>query len=184
LQSDFNYRERGMNTLCFLPEIVTEFSPQIRSRIGLFKDPIILTTGMDIEKYIASHHSQYALSCIFVDEAQFLSKDHVSQLCRVVDHMNIPVLTYGLRTDFRGDLFEGSQHLLALADQIEEIKTICFCGRKAIMTARMTKEGAAVTGGDQVDCGGNDKYISLCRKHHGMFSGGQKLSQLQQEACI
>lgn len=178
LQSDFNYRERGMNTLCFLPEVVTAFSPQIRSRIGLFKDPIVLNVDMDIKDYVSSYQSGAPVSCIFVDEAQFLSKQQVTQLCTVVDHMNIPVLTYGLRTDFRGELFEGSRYLLALADQIEEIKTICFCGRKAIMTARMTPEGTAVTGGDQVECGGNDKYISLCRKHHGMFSQGLKLSEL------
>jgi thymidine kinase len=179
LQSDFNYRERGMNTLCFLPEVVTGFSPQIRSRIGLFKEPVLLQSEMNVMDYVQAHHKAQPLSCILVDEAQFLSKEHVWQLCTLVDQQKIPVLTYGLRTDFRGELFEGSRYLLALADQIEEIKTICFCGSKATMTARMTPEGRAVTGGDQVDCGGNDKYTSLCRKHHTLFCQGQKLSELQ-----
>jgi len=170
LQSDFNYRERGMNTLCLLPSIVVNsFNPLIKSRIGLSKEPVSLEEGMNIADYVTDHLKKESLSCILVDEAQFLTKNHVLQLCEVVDTQDIPVLTYGLRTDFRGELFQGSQALLALADHLIEIKTICFCGKKAIMTARMTPQGRPIAQGNQVDCGGNDRYIALCRHHHRQF---------------
>jgi thymidine kinase len=170
LQSDFNYRERGMNTLCLLPSIVVNsFNPLITSRIGLSKKPVSLGEEMNIADYVTESLKKTSLSCILVDEAQFLTKNHVLQLCEVVDTRDIPVLTYGLRTDFQGELFQGSQALLALADQLIEIKTICFCGKKAIMTARTTPEGLPITQGNQVDCGGNDRYVALCRKHHREF---------------
>ena len=170
LQSEFNYRERGMNTLCFLPSIVAKFfNPLIESRIGLSKVPVSLEEDMNIKEYVEQYTKIKNLSCILIDEAQFLTKNHVLQLCEVVDNLDIPVLTYGLRTDFQGELFEGSRSLLALADHLIEIKTICFCGKKATMTARVTSQGKPVTEGAQVECGGNDRYIALCRKHHSEF---------------
>lgn len=170
LQSEFNYRERGMNTLCFLPScVVNSFNPLIQSRLGVSKVPISLEEHMNIQAYVKEHLKTDSLSCILVDEAQFLTKHHVLQLCEVVDQHDIPVLTYGLRTDFQGELFQGSKALLALADHLVEIKTICFCGKKAIMTARMTPQGEPVTKGEQVECGGNDRYVPFCRKHHREF---------------
>jgi len=176
LQSEFNYRERGMKTLCFLPEIVAKtLAPVIESRIGLSTTPIVLKSDMDIGVYTRTALKSQKISCILVDEAQFLSRLHVLQLCAVVDELDIPVLTYGLRTDFQGELFEGSRHLLALADHLVEIKTICFCGKKATMTARLDPKGVAVTKGQQIQCGGKDsQYLSLCRKHHREFCAGAK----------
>lgn len=173
LQSDFNYRERGMTTLCFLPEVVASFQPHIQSRIGLSKRPVVLTAYMDVMAYVKSFMQSGSLSCVLIDEAQFLTKAHVRQLSEVVDELQVPVLAFGLRTDFQGELFEGSQQLLAVADHLEELRTICFCGHKAIMTARMSANGAAVTSGQQVECGGNDKYVALCRKHHRAFCAGK-----------
>ncbi len=176
LQSDFNYRERGMYTMCFLPSVVAEqWNPVITSRVGLSRVPIILKNDMDVLGVVVQEMAKNTVSCIFVDEAQFLSKRHVRQLCRIVDRLDIPVLTYGLRTDFQGELFEGSRHLLAWADHLQEIKTICFCGKKAIMTARFDGFGNKVIDGDQIDCGGNDRYISLCRHHHDMLENNLEL---------
>ncbi len=174
LQADFNYRERGMTTLCFLPEVIAVHcqQPKIQSRIGLSKTPVILKPHMDLVAYVRSFTNSSALSCILIDEAQFLTKAHVGQLARIVDEMNIPVLAFGLRTDFRGELFEGSLYLLAWADHLEELRTVCFCGSKATMTARMGAAGTAVVSGDQLECGGNEKYVSLCRKHHRDFRNG------------
>ena len=177
LQSDFNYLERGMNTICFLPEVVWRlFNPQIESRIGLSKTPIPLLKTMDLVEYVREYLQRKTLACVLIDEAQFLSKEHVAQLCIIVDELHIPVLAYGLRTDFKGDLFEGSQALLAIADHLIEIKTICFCGKKATMTARIDRKGEVVIAGGQVECGGNDRYVSFCRKHHKDFYQG-KLSE-------
>jgi thymidine kinase len=179
LQSDFNYRERGMNTVCFLPALVAEqWNPLITSRVGLSRVPIVLSNDMDLLTIMAAEMEKQTVSCIFVDEAQFLSKRHVRQFCRIVDRLDIPVLTYGLRTDFQGELFEGSRHLLAWADHLQEIKTICFCGKKAIMTARFDGFGNKVIDGDQIDCGGNDRYISLCRKHHDIVENNHDCTSL------
>lgn len=176
LQSDFNYRERGMHTLCFLPAVVAEqWNPIITSRIGLSRIPIILENDMDLFAMLTQEMVNNSVSCVFVDEAQFLSKRHVRQLCRIVDRLDVPVLTYGLRTDFQGELFEGSRHLLAWADHLQEIKTICFCGKKAIMTARFDGFGTKVIDGDQIDCGGNDRYVSLCRHHHDTLENNDDL---------
>ena len=176
LQSDFNYRERGMHTLCFLPAVVAEqWNPIITSRIGLSRIPIILENDMDLFAMLTQEMVNNAVSCVFVDEAQFLSKRHVRQLCRIVDRLDVPVLTYGLRTDFQGELFEGRRHLLAWADHLQEIKTICFCGKKAIMTARFDGFGTKVIDGDQIDCGGNDRYVSLCRHHHDILENNDDL---------
>jgi thymidine kinase len=185
LQSDFNYRERGMNTLCFLPAVVAkQWNPLITSRIGLSRIPIILEEDMDLVNYVGESKEKQGVSCIFVDEAQFLSKRHVRQLCRVVDILNIPVLTYGLRTDFQGELFNGSRHLLAWADHLQEIKTICFCGKKAIMTARFDGFGTKVIDGDQVDCGGNDRYMALCRYHHDTLENNRELGLPPQDGVV
>jgi len=179
LQSDFNYRERGMYTMCFLPAVVAEqWSPVIMSRIGLSRVPIILNNDMDVLDVVSQAMEKSTVSCIFVDEAHFLSKRNVRQLCRIVDRLDIPVLTYGLRTDFQGELFEGSKHLLAWADHLQEMKTICFCGKKAIMTARFDGFGNKVIDGDQIDCGGNDRYISLCRHHHDILENNHELMDL------
>lgn len=173
LQSDFNYQERGMKTLCFLPEIAAlSFNDKIESRIGLSKAPIILTPEMDIKDYVVQYTKLNTISCIFIDEAQFLSQSQVWQLCAIVDQCHIPVLTYGLRTDFQGELFEGSQYLLALADQLIEIKTICFCGKKAIMNARVDSKGEIIKIGAKILCGSNNQYISLCRHHFSVFQSG------------
>lgn len=167
LQSAFNYWERGMQTLCFLPAVVAnQWNPLISSRIGLSCKPVILEETMDLFEYVKEAHAQKNLSCLLIDEAQFLSKKHVRALSWIVDQLNIPVLTYGLRTDFQGELFEGSRYLLAWADHLQEIKTICFCGKKAIMTARFDALGSKVVEGNQVECGGNDQYMALCRHHH------------------
>ncbi len=182
LQSDFNYRERGMHTMCFLPAVVAEQqNPLITSRIGLSRVPIVLKNDMDVFAIIVAEMEQKTISCVFVDEAQFLSKRHVRQLCRIVDRLDIPVLTYGLRTDFQGELFEGSRHLLAWADHLQEIKTICFCGKKAIMTARFDGFGTKVIDGDQIDCGGNDRYISLCRNHHDIVENNRDFVHISAE---
>ena len=176
LQSDFNYRERGMHTLCFLPAVVAQqCDPIITSRIGVSRVPIVLEDTMDVFALLKDEIKEQKVACVFVDEAQFLSKRHVRQLCRIVDRLDIPVLTYGLRTDFQGELFEGSRHLLAWADHLQEIRTICFCGKKAIMTARFDGFGTKVIDGDQIDCGGNDRYISLCRHHHDILDNNRNL---------
>lgn len=170
LQANFNYQERGIKTLCFLPSVAAHFQAEILSRIGLKTNPMVLEAEEDLVGFVRRKAS--LPGCILVDEAQFLSVKNVDDLCILVDEDNIPVLTYGLRTDFQGQLFVGSQRLLAVADHLSEIKTICFCGRKAILTARVNAQGKAQMEGDQIDCGGNDKYISFCRKHHRAFLQG------------
>jgi thymidine kinase len=173
LQSDFNYQERGMNTLCLLPTAAADFQPQITSRIGLSKPAVILQEGQSVFGLVQASHQNAPLACVLVDEAQFLLRPQVEDLCLVVDRLDIPVLAYGLRTDFRGNLFQGSQHLLAWADHLHEIKTICFCGAKAIMTARLDAgSGQATLQGDQIQCGGNELYVALCRHHHTQLAQG------------
>lgn len=167
LQSSYNYHERGMRTLLIKPSIDTRETAQaeIISRIGLSAQADVIGPNVDLENHIRKAHSDTPLDCILVDEAQFLSEDQVWQLSRVADGMGLPIMCYGLRTDFRGKLFPGSAALLAIADSIKEIKTLCWCGRKATMTLRVSKTGAAVTRGAQVEIGGNDRYVTLCRKH-------------------
>ena len=167
LQSSHNYRERGMQTLLFTPIIDTRVEPGlIFSRIGLSEKAV----AFDIHDNLFLHtreglNAGHNYACVFIDEAQFLTRAQVEQLVAITDDLSIPVLSYGLRTDFRGELFPGSQYLLAWADELIEIKTICHCGRKAIMNCRINAEGDAVTEGDQVFIGGNESYISLCRRH-------------------
>lgn len=167
LQSSYNYRERGMDTLIFLPRIDTRHAPgKIASRIGLQQEAIPFEGTFDFFPYVQDKKETLSrLACVFVDEAQFLLKAQVQQLVDIVNHLKIPVLTYGLRTDFRGESFEGSRYLLAWAEELIEIKTICHCGRKATMNARIDENGRPVLTGEQVEIGGNDRYVALCRHH-------------------
>lgn len=167
LQSAYNYRERGMETLLFKPVIdVRDGHTVIASRIGLSSSAILFDEQFDFFSYAQKEKlKQPLLQCLFVDEAQFLRKGQVEQLTRVVDELNLPVLTYGLRSDFRGEPFEGSLYLLIWADSIIEIKTICHCGRKATMNMRIDQHGQRITTGDQIQIGGNEAYLSVCRKH-------------------
>jgi len=167
LQSSYNDHERGMRTLLLKPAIDTraEVAEEIPSRIGLTARADLIAPTDNLESHIRKAHNTAPIDCVLVDEAQFLSEDQVWQLARVADDMRIPIMCYGLRTDFRGKLFPGSAALLAVADNIKEIKTLCWCGRKATMTLRVSKSGAAVTRGAQVEIGGNDRYVTLCRRH-------------------
>ncbi len=172
LQSSYNYRERGMNTLLFTAELDDRFGRgKIASRIGLSSEAHLYNQVFNFFDFIkAKMQITPNLKCILVDEAQFLSKEHVRQLCDVVDILKLPILTYGIRSDFQGELFPGSYYLLAWADELIELKTICHCGRKATMNARMNAQGEVITQGEQIEIAGNDRYIALCRKH---FHEGQ-----------
>jgi len=166
VQSAYNYLERGMNTLVLKPEIDERFSSsKVRSRIGLESDAVSVDAKDDLFLIAEKVNNENSLSCVLLDEAQFLTKSQVFSLGEIVDKLGIPVLAYGLRTDFRGELFEGSTHLLAWADELVEIKTICHCGKKAGMVLRLDENGKPVSIGNQVKIGGNDIYISVCRKH-------------------
>ena len=166
LQADFNYRERGMETMlwtaCFDDRAGTG---TIGSRIALNAAANTYDPDIDLFGAIGEELKRRPLHCVLVDEAQFLTRDHVLQLCRVADDLSIPVLCYGLRTDFQGNLFPGSAALLALADALVELKAVCECGRKATMNLRVDAEGHAVAAGKQTEIGGNDRYIALCRRH-------------------
>ncbi len=164
LQSSYNYRERGMETLIFTPALDDRYGRgKVSSRIGLEAPAIGFGPKDDLYRLTRKAMSDTALACVLVDEAQFLSRTQVHQLTEIVDRIGIPVLAYGLRTDFRGELFEGSQYLLAWADELVELKTICHTGKKAIMVLRVDDQGRAVTAGNQVEIGGNERYISVSR---------------------
>lgn len=167
LQSAYNYKERGMDTLLFTPLIDNRAGHAvISSRIGLKADAIAFDKHFDLYRYTQSALQQNPnIKCVLIDESQFLEKEQVLQLTRIVDELNLPVLAYGLRSDFRGEAFVGSLYLLILADNLVEIKTICHCGKKAIMNARLDAYGKIVKEGEQVQIGGNEAYVSLCRKH-------------------
>ena len=167
LQSNHNYKENGLDTIIFLPDETSKLSKgQIVSRIGLKAKAVIANKDFNFMNYVKEHKSNN-LSCILIDEAQFLSKDQVRQLGQIADRLNYPVMCYGIRTDFRGELFEGSAELLALADNLIELKTICsLCSRKATMVVRKDNEGKVVTEGSKVVVGGNDIYAPVCRKHY------------------
>ena len=167
LQSNHNYKENGLDTIIFLPDETSKLSKgQIVSRIGLKAKAVIANKDFNFINYIREHKSNN-LSCILIDEAQFLSKDQVRQLGQIADRLNYPVMCYGIRTDFRGELFEGSAELLALADNLIELKTICsLCSRKATMVVRKDNKGKVVTEGSKVVVGGNDIYAPVCRKHY------------------
>ncbi|UJJ22101.1 thymidine kinase [Erwinia phage Virsaitis27] len=161
-----NYKERGMGTLVMKPAVDDRDSAtEVVSRIGLRQEANVIHKGMNILEFFKWAQTQRDIHCVLVDEAQFLEPDQVLQLCQIVDIYHVPVMAYGLRTDFRGELFEGSKALLATADKLVELKGVCHCGRKATMVARIDSEGNAVKDGDQVELGGEDKYVSLCRKH-------------------
>jgi thymidine kinase len=167
LQSNHNYKENGLDTMIFLPNETSKLSKgQIVSRIGLKAKAVIANKDFNFINYIKDNKSEN-LSCILIDEAQFLTKEQVRQLGQVADRLNYPVMCYGIRTDFRGELFEGSSELLALADNLIELKTICsICSRKATMVVRKDDKGNIVTEGSKVVVGGNDLYMPVCRKHY------------------
>lgn len=166
LQADFNYRERGLRTMLFTAALDDRFAPgTITSRIGLAAPAHAFDAATDIGAAVAAEHASQPLSCVLVDEAQFLTRAQVLALAGVCDGPRIPVLAYGLRTDFRGELFEGSAHLLAIADVLVEIKAICACGAKATMNLRVDSGGTPVREGAQIGIGGNDRYVALCRRH-------------------
>ena len=166
LQSNHNYKESNLNTLLFVPKSIADKSNgKIVSRIGLQADAIIVNNEYDFYDEISKNQSQ-KISCIFVDEAQFLTKKQVHGLGKIADELNIPVMTYGIRTDFQGELFEGSQELLALADNLKELKTICSeCDKKATMVVRLDSNGKILLEGEKILIGGNEIYKTLCRKH-------------------
>lgn len=166
LQSSYNYRERGMRTLLFTPAIDTRYGAgRIESRIGLRAGAASLTAGDNLLAKVRTEHSADPVACVLIDEAQFLTPEQVWQASEITDTLDIPVLCYGLRTDFQAKLFPGSGALLGLADTLVELKTICHCGRKATMNLRVDAEGHAVREGAQVEIGGNDRYVAMCRKH-------------------
>ena len=166
LQSNHNYKESNLKTLLFLPKSIADKSNgKIVSRIGLEADAIIVNNEYDFYTEISKKQSE-KISCIFVDEAQFLTKKQVHGLGKIADELNIPVMTYGIRTDFRGELFEGSQELLALADNLKELKTMCSeCDKKATMVVRLDSNGKILLEGEKILIGGNEIYKTLCRKH-------------------
>lgn len=165
LQSEYNYRERGMTTRLLTAQIDQRYGTgRISSRIGLEKAADTFTEDTDIKAWFTAFEGH--TDCILVDEAQFLTPEQVNQLSDLVDDADVPVLCYGIRSDFLGNLFPGSARLLALADKLNELKTVCHCGRKAIMVARLDEQGRAISEGNQVEIGGNDRYVSMCRKHY------------------
>jgi thymidine kinase len=166
LQASYNYRERGMRTVILIAALDERAGRgRVSSRIGLSSDAIPFSSADDLFSMIADMHASEAIACVFVDEAQFLASEQVWQLARVCDRVGIPVMAYGLRTDFQGKLFPGSHELLAVADELREVRTICHCGRKATMVVRVDEAGEVIREGAQVDVGGNEKYVSLCRRH-------------------
>ena len=166
LQSNHNYLERGMNPEIYTSNLENRYgSGEIVSRIGLKAKSNIFSSETDIYLEIKKKLETNCVDCVLIDEAQFLTKEQVAQLGMVVDNLDIPVLAFGIRTDFQGNLFNGSKYLLAWADNLKEIKTVCHCGRKATMVLRLNDEGAVVIDGNQIEIGGEDRYTSVCRKH-------------------
>ena len=165
LQADFNYRERGMRTMVWTAKLDTRSEGMVRSRIGLEAEAHHYDPETDLWAEIMSSHNDEPVDCILLDEAQFLTKGQAWQLARLADEGGIPVLCYGLRTDFQGELFPGSAALLGIADALIELKAVCHCGRKATMNLRVDGDGNAVKQGEQTEIGGNDRYLALCRKH-------------------
>jgi thymidine kinase len=171
LQADFNYRERGMRTMLWTAALDSRSGGLVKSRIGLESDAHKFTPETDLWAVISAAHKVEPLDCVMVDEAQFLLADQVWQLARLADEAGIPVLCYGLRTDFQGALFPGSAVLLGIADALVELKAVCHCGRKATMNLRVDAEGRAVRQGEQTEIGGNDRYVALCRRHFSQALG-------------
>lgn len=166
LQADFNYRERGMATMLWTAAIDERGGTYaIESRIGLGADAHRFDAATNLWDAVCASHATQPLSCVLIDEAQFLTSDQVWQCARLADFADVPVLCFGLRTDFRGDLFPGSAALLGIADKLEELKAVCHCGRKATMNLRTDAEGIPAHDGDQTLIGGNESYVALCRRH-------------------
>ncbi len=166
LQASYNYRERGMQTYLLTARLDSRAGQgRIASRIGIADEADMFDAETDLFALIAARRSDGPLDCVFLDEAQFLTADQVWQLARAVDDLGLPVMCYGLRVDFRGTLFPGSAALLALADEMREVRTICHCGKKATMVVRRGPDGKALRDGAQVQIGGNETYVSLCRRH-------------------
>jgi len=166
LQASHNYRERGMNTMLLTAKLDDRVGEgQIGSRIGLEAAATVFDADSDMTALVTAEHARGKLACVMVDEAQFLTETQVWQLAEIADDMGIPVMCYGLRTDFQGNLFPGSARLLALADVLREIRTICHCGRKATMVVRQDGNGQVIREGAQIEIGGNERYVSLCRRH-------------------
>jgi thymidine kinase len=165
LQASHNYGERGMRTLVYTAKLDDRAGGRVASRIGISSEARHFTPDQDLFADVCAEAGDGPIACILIDEAQFLAAEQVRQLARVVDQLNVPVLCYGLRTDFLGRLFEGSAQLLAWADNLVELKTVCHCGRKATMVVRVRPDGRVETSGAQVEIGGNDRYVPLCRRH-------------------
>jgi thymidine kinase len=166
LQSSYNYHERGMNTKIFTAAIDDRFGVgKVASRLGISAPATLFTEQTDFFALMTKLSSEEKIHCVLIDEAQFLSKRQVKQLTDIVDDLHIPVLAYGIRTDFLGEPFLGSQYLLAWADKLVELKTICHCGRKANFVIRVDENGQAIKEGEQVEVGGNERYEPLCRTH-------------------
>jgi thymidine kinase len=166
LQADFNYRERGMETMLWTAALDDRYDTGvITSRIGLQADAHKFTPDTDLWAEVTAENGTRPIACLLLDEAQFLTRDQVLQLARLADEANIPVVAYGLRTDFQAELFPGSAALLGIADTLVELKAVCECGRKATMNLRVDAAGNAVKEGAQTEIGGNDRYVALCRKH-------------------
>ncbi|RYH08803.1 thymidine kinase [Tropicimonas sp. IMCC6043] len=166
LQASYNYRERGMQTYLLTAGVDTRAGHgRIGSRIGISAEADVFGRSDDLFALIRKRLAEGPCACVFVDEAQFLIEEQVWQIARVVDDLKLPVMCYGLRVDFMGRLFPGSAALLALADEMREVRTICHCGKKATMVARMGPDGQALREGAQVQIGGNETYVSLCRRH-------------------
>ena len=174
LQADFNYRERGMATMLWTAALDTRSEGMVRSRIGLEADSHRFSPGTDLWRAVTDQHDETPLACLLIDEAQFLTAKQVWQCARIADEAGIPVLCYGLRTDFRGDLFPGSAVLLGIADSLIEVKSVCHCGRKATMNLRVGEDGMAVKAGAQTEVGGNERYVALCRRHFSQALGDTK----------
>jgi len=181
LQSAHNYRERGMVPMLFTPKLDDRYGTGwIKSRIGLQSKATIFTPEDDLFEATREQLEDHNIHCVLVDEAQFLKREQVYQLSEIVDRLNIPVLCFGLRTDFQGELFEGSKYLLAWADELAEIKTICHTGRKAHMVVRVDDEGYALKEGAQVEIGGNERYVSVSRaEFKNVFVGGKRIKFIE-----
>jgi thymidine kinase len=181
LQSAHNYRERGLTPLLFTPKLDDRYGAGwIKSRIGLKARATIFTVADDLFEATRARLEETNIHCVLVDEAQFLTRDQVYQLSEIVDRLDIPVLCFGLRTDFRGELFEGSHYLLAWADELNEIKTICHTGRKANFVVRIDAEGYALKEGAQVEIGGNERYVSVSRaEFKNVFIGGRRIKFIE-----
>ncbi len=165
LQASHGYRERGLETMVFTSSKDDRYGEsEVVSRVGLRSPAHTYSESDNILKMVHDENERHELSCILIDEAQFLTKDQVKQLGKIVDELKITVMAFGIRTDFQGELFEGSKYLLAWADKLKELRAVCHCGSKATMIVRVSEDGSIMRSGDQVEIGGNERYLSLCRK--------------------